>query len=58
MDKLLNHGSGAGDTEDLCKEMTQIRDQRQDENFQKLQATVEAQGKLLQAMAEKLNITV
>ena len=58
MDKLLNHGSGAGDTEDVCQEMKQIRDERQEENFQKLQATVEAQGKLLQAMAEKLKITV
>ena len=58
MDKLLNHGSGAGDTEDLCQEMKQVRDERQQENFQKLQATVEAQGKLLQAMAEKLKITV
>jgi len=58
MDKLLNRGSGASDTEDWCQEMTQIRDERQEENFQKLQATVEAQGKLLQAMAEKLKITV
>ena len=58
MDKLLNHGSGAGDTEDLCEEIKQMRDERQQENFQKLQATVEAQGKLLQAMAEKLKITV
>lgn len=58
MDKLLNHGSGAGDTEDLCQEMKQMRDERQQENFQKLQATVEAHGKLLQAMAEKLKITV
>lgn len=58
MDKLLNRGSGASDTDDWCQEMTQIRDERQEENFQKLQATVEAQGKLLQAMAEKLKITV
>ena len=58
MDKLLNHGSGASETEGLCQEMKQIRDERQEENFQKLQATVEAQGKLLQAMAEKLKITV
>ena len=58
MDKLLNRGSGAGETEDLCQEMKQMRDERQEENFKKLQNTVEAQGKLLQAMAEKLRITL
>ena len=58
MDKLLNRGSGVGNTDDWCLEMTQIRDERQEENFKKLQATVEAQGKLLQAMGEKLKITV
>lgn len=58
MDKLMNRGSGAGDTDDVCHEMKQMRDERQEENFKKLQATVEAQGKLLQAMAEKLRITL
>ena len=58
MDKLLNRGSGAGETEDLCQEMKQMRDERHEENFKKLQNTVEAQGKLLQAMAEKLRITL
>lgn len=57
MDKLMNRGSGADDTDDVCLEK-QIRDERQEENFKKLQATVEAQGKLLQAMAEKLRITL
>lgn len=53
----MNRGSGADDTDDVCLEK-QIRDERQEENFKKLQATVEAQGKLLQAMAEKLRITL
>lgn len=35
----------------------QIRDEKQEESIQKLQATVEAQGKLLKAMAERLKIT-
>lgn len=56
MDKLMKRVSGAGDTDDLCLEMK--RDERQEENFKKLQATVEAQGKLLKAMAEKLRITL
>ena len=35
----------------------QMREEKQEERIRKLQATVEAQGKLLQAMADRLKIT-
>ena len=57
MDKLLNHKSGTSSSvEDWCSH-EQTRQERQEETILKLQATVEAQGKILKAMADRLQIT-
>ena len=55
MDKLLSSDSDQTTTEEFCLEK-QMRDERQEEKIEKLQATVEAQGKLLQAMADMLKL--
>ena len=57
MDKLLSNDSFQTTTEEFCLEK-QMRDERQEEKIEKLQATVEAQGKILQAMANVLKIEV
>ena len=57
MDKLLSNESGETTKEEIWHEK-QTQDERRDEMIHKLQATVEAQGKLLQAMADKLKISV
>ncbi|KAL9969339.1 hypothetical protein ACROYT_G021543 [Oculina patagonica] len=57
VDKLLSQESGT-DTSSEIWHMKEMQDERRDEMIQKLQATVEAQGKLLQAMADRLKIAV
>ena len=57
MDKLLSNESGETTSEEICH-AKQMQDERRDEMIHKLQATVEAQGKLLQAIADKLKISV
>lgn len=56
-DMLLSHKQSGMNTPEEWIQYEQIRDEKQEESIQKLQATVEAQGKLLKAMAERLKIT-
>lgn len=56
IDMLLNQKSGTNTAEEWLQ-FEQMRDERQEESIRKLQDTVEAQGKLLQAMADRLKIT-
>ena len=56
LDMLLSQNSGTNTAEEWFQ-FEQMREQRQEESIRKLQATVEAQGKLLQAMADRLKIT-
>lgn len=56
IDLLLNQKSGTN-TDEEWLQFEQMRDERQEESIRKLQDTVEAQGKLLQAMADRLKIT-
>lgn len=56
IDLLLNQKSGTNTAEEWLQ-FEQMRDERQEESIRKLQDTVEAQGKLLQAMADRLKIT-
>lgn len=56
IDLLLNQKSGTNTAEEWLQ-FEQMRDERQQESIRKLQDTVEAQGKLLQAMADRLKIT-
>lgn len=57
MDKLLTYRSeGRNTMEEWCDEDKRHREQ-QERNIHKLQATVEAQGKILRAMADRLNIS-
>lgn len=53
---MLLNGASSGISSDGCQQL-QLREERQEEMMQKLQATVEAQGKLLKAMADRLKIT-
>ena len=55
MDILLNRTSEANTSGEWCHQ-AQLREERQEESIQKLQATVEAQGRLLEAMADRLKI--
>ena len=55
MDIMLNRTSGAN-TSDEWYQQVQLREERQEESIQKLQATVEAQGRLLEAMADRLKV--
>ena len=54
---LLNHKSSGPSTSEEWFQYEQMKEEKQEENIRKLQATVEAQGKLLKAMADRLNIT-
>lgn len=56
LDMLLNQNSATNTAEEWFQ-FEQMREQRQEESIRKLQATVEAQGKILQAMADRLKIT-
>jgi len=56
LDMLLNQNSATNTAEEWLQ-FEQMREQRQEESIRKLQATVEAQGKILQAMADRLKIT-
>ena len=52
---MLLNGASSGNSSDICRQ-AQLQGEIQEERMQKLQATVEAQSKLLEAMAERLNI--
>ena len=56
MDMLLNHKSGTSTAEEWFTN-DQVWQERQEESIRNIQATVEAQGKLLKAMADRLKIT-
>ena len=56
IDMLLNQKSGTNTVEEWF-EYEQMKDERHEESIRKLQDTVEAQGKLLQALADRLKIT-
>ena len=53
--EMLLNGASSGNSSDICRQ-AQLQGEIQEERMQKLQATVEAQSKLLEAMAERLNI--
>ena len=53
---MLLNGASGGISSDSCQQL-RLREEMQEERMQRLQATVEAQGKLLKAMADKLKIT-
>ena len=56
IDMLLNQKSGTNTVEEWF-EYEQMKEERHEESIRKLQDTVEAQGKLLQALADRLKIT-
>ena len=56
IDMLLNQKSGTNAVEEWF-EYEQMKEERHEESIRKLQDTVEAQGKLLQALADRLKIT-
>ena len=57
MEKLLGYRSEVRNSLDVWCDEDKKQRQEQERVLQKLQATVEAQGKILKAMAERLNIT-
>jgi len=57
IDMLLNQKSSTPNTAEEWFQIEQMREERHEESIRKLQATVEAQGKLLQAMADRLKFT-
>ena len=57
MDKLLNYRDVATIPEEEWCAREEKQKEKQEEAMSKLQATVEAQGKILKAMAKRLNIT-
>lgn len=57
MEKLLGYRSEMRNSLDVWCDEDKKQRQEQERVLQKLQATVEAQGKILKAMAERLNIT-
>ena len=57
LDVLLNHKSSGPSTSEEWFQYEQMKEEKQEENIRKLQATVVAQGKLLKAIADRLNIT-
>ena len=57
MDKLRNKRNGAGISEDNIYTREQLRQEKQEEAIHKLQATLEVQGKILKAMANRLKLT-
>lgn len=52
---MLLNGASSGNSSDICRQAL-LQEEIQEERIQKLQAAVEAQSKLLEAMAERLNI--
>ena len=56
IDMLLNKKSATNTAEEWF-EYEQMKDERHEESIRKLQDAVEAQGKLLQALADRLKIT-
>ena len=52
---MLLNGASSGNSSDICRQ-AQLQEEIQEQRIQKLQAAVEAQSKLLEAMAERLNI--
>lgn len=56
IDMLLNQKSGTNTVEEWF-EYEQMKEERHEESIRKLQDTVEAQGKLLQALVDRLKFT-
>ena len=56
MEKLLNYRTETINSEEEFCNQEEVLRERQDEIIHKLLATVEAQGKILKAMADRLNI--
>ena len=57
MDKLRYDRNGEGVSEDDFYIREHLRQEKQEQAILKLQATLEAQGKILKAMADRLKIT-
>lgn len=58
MEKLLNYRTGESHTGDEVRGTCEtLRQEKQEEAILKLQATVEAQGEILKAIADRLKIT-
>lgn len=57
MDKLRENRSATTNPDEDWYSQEQMRYERQQETIHKLQAAVEVQGKILKAMADRLNIT-
>ena len=57
MKKLLNYRTETSNSGEDWSNQEKMRRERQDEIIHKLLATVEAQGKILKAMADRLNIS-
>lgn len=58
MEKLLNYRTGESSPGDeLRGTFDKLRQEKQEEAILKLQATVEAQGEILKAIADRLKIT-
>ena len=58
MEKLLNHRTGeSSQGDELLGTCEKLRQETQEEAIFKLQATVEAQGEILKAIANRLKIT-
>ena len=53
--EMLLNGASSGNSSDICRQAL-LQEEIQEERIQKLQAAVEAQSKLLEAMAGRLNI--
>lgn len=57
MDKLRYNRNGEGVSEDNFYTSEHLRQEKQEQAILKLQATLETQGKILKAMADRLKIT-
>lgn len=58
MEKLLNYRTGESNPGDELRGTCEtLRQEKQEEAILKLQATVEAQGEILKAIADRLKIT-
>ena len=56
IDMLLNQKSGTNTVEEWF-EYEQMKEERHEESIRKLQDTLEAQGKLLQSLVDRLKFT-
>lgn len=57
MDKLRYNRNGEGISEDNFYTREHLRQEKQEQAILKLQGTLETQGKILKAMADRLKIT-